>query len=203
MLFNSIEFLIFFHLVTVIYYILGRKCFRNPFLLIASYFFYANWKPVYAILILFSTLVTYCCGILLQNNDGNRKRQKTILVTSLILNLGILFIFKYYNFINESVFGFLYCIGIRWNIPGLDILLPVGISFYTFQAAGYSIDIYRGSIKAEKDFITYALFVSFFPQLVAGPIERARNLLPQFHKEHPFNPDNVIEGVKMMVWGYS
>ena len=91
MLFNSIEFLIFFPLVTVIYYILGRKCFRNPFLLIASYFFYANWKPVYAILILISTLVTYCCGILLQNNDGNRKRQKTILVTSLILNLGILF----------------------------------------------------------------------------------------------------------------
>lgn len=202
MLFNSFDFLLFFPLVIIIYFLLGKNRLRNPFLLVASYYFYMNWKPVYAILILVSTILTYSCGLLVQNSDGNRKRQKAFLVTSLVINFGILFIFKYYNFINESVYGLLSGMGIRWKMPDLDILLPVGISFYTFQAVGYSIDVYRGSIRAEKDFITYALFVSFFPQLVAGPIERAANLLPQFHKEHTFSTDNFTEGVKQMIWGY-
>ena len=202
MLFNSFEFLLFFPAVCIIFYALRKAKYQNIFLLLASYYFYMNWKPVYAVLILTSTAITYGCGLFVEKYQGNKRKQKAFLVTSLVINLAILFVFKYFNFINESVFSVLELFGVRWTVPNLDILLPVGISFYTFQALGYSIDVYRGTIKAEKNFLTYALFVSFFPQLVAGPIERAKNLLPQFHKEHPFNYDNAVEGCKMMLWGY-
>lgn len=202
MLFNSLEFLLFFPIVCIVYFLLGKNKFRNPFLLIASYYFYMNWKPIYAVLILTSTILTYGCGLLVEKYSGDKKKQKGFLTISLVLNFTILFVFKYFNFLNDSIFGLLSCVGLRWPVPNLDILLPVGISFYTFQAVGYSIDVYRGSIQAEKDFFTYALFVSFFPQLVAGPIERAKNLLPQFHEEHKFNPDDVIEGFKLMIWGF-
>ena len=201
MLFNSFEFLIFFPAVCLIYFILRGNKWRIPFLLIASYYFYMNWKPAYAILIMTSTIITYFSGILIEKHDEKRK-QKTFLTVSLVINFAILFVFKYFNFINESVFHLLDCCGLRWNVPNLDVLLPVGISFYTFQAVGYSIDVYRGNIKAERNFTTYALFVSFFPQLVAGPIERAKNLLPQFHEEHKFVYDDVIEGIKQMIWGF-
>lgn len=202
MLFNSLEFLIFFPLVCIIFFALRTKRFQNPFLLIASYYFYMNWKPVYAVLIFGSSLITYVCGLLIERQHDQRNRQKAALTISLILNFSILFIFKYFNFINESVFEILSFCGLRWNVPNLNILLPVGISFYTFQAVGYSIDVYRGTIKAEHNFFTYALFVSFFPQLVAGPIERASNLLPQFHKEHPFEYNRTVEGAKQMIWGF-
>ncbi|MBO6118589.1 MAG: MBOAT family protein [Bacteroidales bacterium] len=202
MLFNSFEFLLFFPSVCIIFYALRRAKYQNIFLLLASYYFYMNWKPVYAVLILTSTAITYGCGLFVEKYQGNKRKQKAFLVTSLVINLAILFVFKYFNFINESLFNVLELLGVRWTVPNLDILLPVGISFYTFQALGYSIDVYRGTIKAEKNFFTYALFVSFFPQLVAGPIERAKNLLPQFHEEHPFNYDNAVEGCKMMLWGY-
>lgn len=202
MLFNSFAFLIFFPLVCLVYFLLPTKNLRNIFLLIASYYFYMNWKPVYAVLILSSTLITYFCGILVENNNGNRKRQRLFLVLSLVINFSILFIFKYFNFINESVFAALNYTGLRWEVPNLNVLLPVGISFYTFQAVGYSIDVYRGDLKAERKLSVYALFVSFFPQLVAGPIERAKNLLPQFHKKQIFNYDAVVEGAKLMLWGY-
>lgn len=175
---------------------------RNLFLLIASYYFYMNWKPVYAVLILTSTLLTYACGILVERNAGDRKRQRLFLVLSLLINFAILFIFKYFNFINESVFSALTYAGLRWEVPNLNVLLPVGISFYTFQAVGYSIDVYRGDLKAERSLPTYALFVSFFPQLVAGPIERAKNLLPQFHTFQKFSYDAAVEGFKLMLWGY-
>lgn len=161
-----------------------------------------NWKPVYAVLIMTSTVLTYYCGLLVEKYADNKPKKKAFLVTSLVINFAILFVFKYFNFINESIFGLLEYAGLRWTVPNLDVLLPVGISFYTFQAVGYSIDVYRGSIKAEKSFMTYALFVSFFPQLVAGPIERAKNLLPQFHEEHQFSYDNAIEGLKQMIWGF-
>ena len=161
-----------------------------------------NWMPVYAVLIMTSTILTYYCGLLVEKHAENKPKKKAFLVTSLVINFAILFVFKYFNFINESVFGLLEYAGLRWSVPNLDVLLPVGISFYTFQAVGYSIDVYRGSIKAEKSFMTYALFVSFFPQLVAGPIERAKNLLPQFHEEHEFSYDNAIEGLKQMIWGF-
>lgn len=152
MLFNSFEFLIFFPIVCIVYFLLGKNKFRNPFLLLASYYFYMNWKPIYALLILTSTALTYACGILVENNANDAKKKKVFLIVSLILNFAILFVFKYFNFINESVFELLSLFGLRWNVPNLDILLPVGISFYTFQAVGYSVDVYRGTIKAERNF---------------------------------------------------
>ncbi len=202
MLFNSFEFLIFFPTVCIVYYLLKGNRWRIPFLLIASYYFYMNWKPVYAMLIMTSTVLTYLCGLLVERYADDKPKQKAFLVISLVINFAILFAFKYFNFINESVFRLLGMAGIRWTVPNLDVLLPVGISFYTFQAVGYSIDVYRGTIKAERNFFTYALFVSFFPQLVAGPIERAKNLLPQFHEEHYFNSYEAIEGLKQMLWGF-
>lgn len=202
MLFNSFEFLVFFPVVCIIYFLLKGNKWRTPFLLIASYYFYMNWKPVYAVLIMTSTVLTYYCGLLVEKYANNKPKKRAFLVTSLVINFAILFVFKYFNFINESIFGLLEYAGLRWTVPNLDVLLPVGISFYTFQAVGYSIDVYRGSIKAENSFLTYALFVSFFPQLVAGPIERAKNLLPQFHEEHQFSYDNAIEGLKQMIWGF-
>lgn len=202
MLFNSLSFLLFFPVVCAVYFLLRDNRWRIPFLLLASYYFYMNWKPVYAVLIMASTVVTYLCGLLVDGEGGNRKRKKLFLVLNIVINLGILSLFKYHNFLNDSVFFILDLCGMRWPVPNLDLLLPVGISFYTFQAVGYSVDVYRGTIRAERNFLTYALFVSFFPQLVAGPIERARNLLPQFHAEHSFSYDNAAEGLKQMLWGY-
>ncbi len=202
MLFNSFEFLIFFPIVCIIYFLLRGLKWRNLFLLIASYYFYMNWKPVYALLILTSTVLTYSCGLLVEQYADNQRKKKSFLVISLLINFAILFLFKYYNFIGGSITAFFSILGIGWQVPNLDVLLPVGISFYTFQAVGYSIDVYRGTIRAERNFITYALFVSFFPQLVAGPIERANNLLPQFHTEHHFDADDVTEGIKQMIWGF-
>lgn len=202
MLFNSFEFLIFFPLVCIVYFLLKNNRWRIPFLLLASYYFYMNWKPVYAVLIMTSTVLTYLCGLLVERYAEDKPKKKAFLVISLVINFAILFVFKYFNFINESVFSLLEMAGIRWTVPNLDVLLPVGISFYTFQAVGYSIDVYRGTIKAERNFMTYALFVSFFPQLVAGPIERAKNLLPQFHEEHRFRYDDAVEGLKQMLWGF-
>lgn len=202
MLFNSLEFLLFFPTVCIIYFLLRNNRWRVPFLLVASYYFYMNWKPVYAVLILSSTILTYICGLLVEKKAEDKRKKKFYLVASLTINFAILFFFKYYNFINESIFSVLEMAGLRWPVPNLDVLLPVGISFYTFQAVGYSIDVYRGTIKAEHNFLTYALFVSFFPQLVAGPIERAKNLLPQFHEEHIFSYENAVEGLKQMIWGF-
>ena len=202
MLYNSFGFLFFFPLVCVLYYLLKNNRWRIPFLLVASYYFYMNWKPLYAVLIMTSTVLTYLCGLLMERHAGDKPKQKAFLVVSLVINFSILLFFKYFDFINESVFSLLEMAGIRWTVPNLDVLMPVGISFYTFQAVGYSIDVYRGTIKAERNFITYALFVSFFPQLVAGPIERAKNLLPQFHEEHRFDSYEAIEGLKQMLWGF-
>ena len=185
MLFNSFKFLIFFPAVCAIYFVVPAK-FRWLFLLVASYFFYMNWQPIYALLIFTSTVVTYYCALKIDQSDI-RRRKKVYLWSSLVINLGILFLFKYYNFFNTSVFGLLEDFGLRMNLPDFKLLLPVGISFYTFQAIGYTIDVYRGNLKSERHFGIYALFVSFFPQLVAGPIERAKNLLPQFRVEKVFN----------------
>lgn len=202
MLFNSFEFLIFFPIVCIIYYLLPTVKSRNTCLLIASYYFYMCWEPIYATLILGSTIITYLCGIYVEKYKTQPKKRKSVFVISLVVNFGILFLFKYYNFINESIYSLLDSLHVRWDIPNLDILLPVGISFYTFQAVGYTIDIYRGQLSAEKNFFVYALFVSFFPQLVAGPIERASNLLPQFHQKHHFKYSNAVEGIKLMLWGF-
>lgn len=202
MLFNSFEFLLFFPLVCIIYYLIPTNKYRNYFLLCASYYFYMNWQPIYAVLIMFSTISTFACGLLLDKNNDNRRKKRLFLTINILVNFSILFLFKYFNFVNESLFACFEYLGIRWSVPNLKWLLPVGISFYTFQAIGYSIDVYRGSIKAERNFRTYALFVSFFPQLVAGPIERSNNLLPQFKEKKIFNFNGAVDGFQLMLWGY-
>lgn len=200
MLFNSLIFLIFFPTVVLIYFILPPR-FRWMFLLLASYFFYMNWQPSYALLISLSILSTWVCGFLLDKTEDTSKR-KMYLTISLLINFGILFLFKYYNFINNAVFSLLDYFNLRWEVPNLDVLLPVGISFYTFQAVGYTIDVYRKEIKAESHIGIYALFVTFFPQLVAGPIERSKNLLPQFREVKKLTAANLSAGFKMVLWGF-
>lgn len=187
--FNSLEYYIFLPTAVILYFITPPK-FRNPLLLVLSYYFYMNWNPQYAVLIFFSTCITYFCGILI----GKKGNKKLWLILSLLINLLILFFFKYYNFfanITEPVFA----------LPYIDVLLPVGISFYTFQALGYTIDVYRNKIPPERNFIDYALFVSFFPQLVAGPIERSTNLLPQFKTVHKFSYNGLHKGICLLLWG--
>lgn len=200
MLFNSLLFLVFFPTVVLIYFLLPPR-FRWLFLLIASYYFYMNWQPIYALLISFSIFTTWLCGVLLDKTDDVRRR-KLYLTLSLLINFGILFLYKYYNFINTSVFSVFEYFNIRWEVPNLDVLLPVGISFYTFQAVGYTIDVYRKDIKAEKHIGIYALFVTFFPQLVAGPIERSINLLPQFREIKKCTIANLSAGFKLVLWGF-
>ena len=202
MLFNSISYLVFFPLVCALYWSLPHK-YRNGMLLVASYYFYMNWQPIYAFLILISTITTWLCGIKIDNaSTTNICVRKTYLAFCIIFNLSILFFYKYLSFITDIIFSLLSFFNISMQVPHFDILLPVGISFYTFQAIGYTIDVYKNKIRAERSFFTYALFVSFFPQLVAGPIERASNLLCQFHKKHMFDSNQFIEGLKLMVWGF-
>lgn len=176
----------------------SNRC-RNIFLLAASYYFYMCWQPSYALLLLSSTFVTYLAGLLISKY---RSRAKLFLSLSLIINLGILFFYKYYAFAAENITAFMDLFGVAIHVPEFKVLLPVGISFYIFQALGYSIDVARGDIKAEKNFLTYALFVSFFPQLVAGPIERSTNLLRQFYTKHTFDGHKAIEGIHLMLWGF-
>ena len=203
MLFNSIAFLLFFPILCALYFCIpaSQLRLRNLLLLVASYYFYMNWDPVYALLLLTSTVITYLAALGIGYFKEKRKK-KICLVSSLVLNLAILFLFKYFNFLAMNIETALQASGLAVNMPKFALLLPVGISFYTFQALGYSIDVYRGTVKIERDFPTYALFVSFFPQLVAGPIERSQNLLPQFKQQHRFDYDAVMSGVKLMVWGY-
>ena len=186
MLFNSIAFLVFFPIVCIGYFLLPKLKYKNLFLLAASYYFYMNWKPVYALLLFSSTFITYLAALGIAHFEDQQKK-KGCLVISLVLNLAILFFFKYYNFAAENITALLHYSGLAIQLPALNVLLPMGISFYTFQALGYSIDVYRGDSPVERNFFTYALFVSFFPQLVAGPIERSSNLLRQF-KSRPKQP---------------
>lgn len=194
-------FLIFFPTVVLLYWILPGR-WRNPVLLVASYYFYMNWEPIYALLIALSTVTTWGCGMLMSRQEARPKVRRATLVACLLVNLGILFMFKYMGFITTSVHDALQHLGIAMSVPDFELLLPVGISFYTFQAIGYSIDVYMHRLEAERSLMTYALFVSFFPQLVAGPIERATNLLPQFHVTHRFDGTEMARGFNMMLWGY-
>ncbi len=197
MLFNSFTFLIFFTLNVIIYYLLPHKM-RWIFLLVCSYIFYMFWKPVLIILIVFSTLVNFVAAKMIYDDIY----KKTTLTVCMAINFGLLFIFKYLTFINTSIasaFGFL---GLNYPIPAFDIILPMGISFYTFQAASYTIDVYRDIYKPEKNFFRFSLFISFFPQLVAGPIERTDRLLPQLFTRKRFKADNLIQGSKYILTGF-
>lgn len=200
MLFNSLSYVIFLPIVFTIYWMLPQKL-KWPLLLVASYYFYMSWNVKYMILILFTTAVSYGAAILLEKTD-NKSVKKKIVGGAVILCLLVLFFFKYFNFVSGSISAFLQIFAIQLHPVTLKLLLPVGISFYTFQTLSYVIDVYKGEIKAEKNFGIYATFVSFFPQLVAGPIERTSNLLPQIKKEHKFNEEKAINGAKLMLWGY-
>lgn len=207
MLFNSLQFLIFFPLVVCVSFLLPKRV-RYIWLLLASYYFYMCWNARYALLILFSTVVTYLSGRVLEALKRRRTRsspgfcEKLCVAGSFTLDLAVLFFFKYFDFAVESLGRVLALVHIQLELPTFDILLPVGISFYTFQALGYTMDVYRGEIYAEKNFLRYALFVSFFPQLVAGPIERSKNLLKQLAEPPRFQYDTVRTGLLWMLWGY-
>ena len=201
MLFNSLEFILFFPIVCLVYFLLPGLKGRTLFLLLASYYFYMCWEPVYALLLLTSTAITYLSGLCMSYFQ-ERKWRRLSLFLGIFINLGILFFYKYYAFVGSLVTDLLAWFGIGMKIPEWNVLLPVGISFYIFQAVGYAVDVYRGTIRAEKNFIVYALFISFFPQLVAGPIERARNMLPQFKEKHRFSYDNFDVGLRWILWGY-
>ncbi len=200
MLFNSLEFLVFFPIVIAGYFALNPK-YRWILLLLASYYFYMCWNYSYIILIMLSTVVDYTTGILIHKSQ-NKKRRKSLLLLSLATNLGLLFFFKYFNFFGDTINFFLDKFNIFYNVPAYDYLLPVGISFYTFQTLSYTIDIYNGKQKPEYHFGRFALFVSFFPQLVAGPIERSVNLLPQFRQNFAFEYERVKNGLFLMAWGF-
>lgn len=206
MLFNSYNFLIFFPIVTLIYYLIPHKI-RYIWLLLASYYFYMCWNAKYALILLFSTGITYVSGLFIIRADkikGDKKRtssKKILVALSFLINVSILFLFKYFDFAVENINRVLSYLNIQVINPSFDVILPVGISFYIFQALSYTVDVYRGDVKVERNFLKYALFVSFFPQLVAGPIERSKNLLKQVHEKHYFDGQRVKDGLLLMIWG--
>jgi len=198
MLFNSLQFFVFFSVVTTTYFVLPQK-YRWFLLLASSCYFYMAFIPVYILILGFTIVIDYIAGIYLEKTQGGKK--KWFLIASLIANIGVLAIFKYYNFLNTNLSIFLHGAGYKNPIPYLSILLPIGLSFHTFQAMSYTIEVYRGNQKAERHFGIYSLYVMFYPQLVAGPIERPQNLLHQFREYHPFDYERVTDGLKLMVWG--
>ncbi len=199
MLFNSLHFALFFPIVVILYFAINPK-YRWILLLISSYYFYMSWNPVYILLILASTVIDYFVGLYVYNAK-TRLLKKSLLLVSLTSNLGLLFIFKYFDFFNDLLEFILLPLGYQYSYSALNVLLPVGISFYTFQTLSYTIDIYRGKQRPQRHFGKFALFVSFFPQLVAGPIERSTHLLPQFDKSFDFEYQRVTDGLKMIFWG--
>ena len=202
MLFNSLEFLLFLPVVFLLYWLVFKNQLRaqNVLLLVASYIFYGWWDWRFLSLIIASTFLDYFVALALQKNDSSLKR-KYLLGLSLLGNLGMLGFFKCYNFFIESWAEAWANLGITMEVSTLKIILPVGISFYTFQTLSYTIDVYRKEMQPTKNFIDFAAFVTFFPQLVAGPIERASHLLPQFYKKRVFDYHNAVEGIKLIIWG--
>ncbi len=202
MLFNSIDFAIFLPVVFLLYWFAFGKSYRaqNVLIVLASYLFYGWWDWRFLGLILFSTIVDYTIGRNLEREDSDSKR-KTLLWISIIVNLGLLGFFKYYNFFLDNFVDAFSFFGQTIDAKRLNIILPVGISFYTFQTLSYTIDVYRRKLKATDDFVVFSAFVSFFPQLVAGPIERATHLLPQFDKSRNFDYSLAVNGMRQILWG--
>lgn len=199
MIFNSIQYIIFLPIIFLLYWAMPHK-WRNWLLLIASYYFYMCWNALYAILIIFTTISTWKLATMM---DGkSQKIRKILLSLSVTLNLSILFTFKYYDFLMSILADLTNLLSIQIVPVKLGLLLPVGISFYTFQAIGYSIDVYRRDIKSENNLGVFALFISFFPQLVAGPIERASHLLPQFKEQKSFSYENFRNGLMIILFGF-
>lgn len=199
--FNSGAFLIFLPVVTAVYWLLPHRG-RKYWLLAASYFFYMYATPALVVLLLFSTAVDYCCGRGIEHFRGRPGIMRGLMLVSVCLNLGLLFTFKYFDFFSGTVNGLCAAAGLPYRVPQLGLILPVGISFYTFQTMSYTIDVYRGDFRAEKDPVTFALYVTYFPQLVAGPIETPGNLLPQLVAEHRLNWADFTAGLRLLLCGF-
>lgn len=199
MLFNSLHFAVFFPVVTILYFLLPHKH-RWWLLLGASAYFYMAFVPVYILILGVTIVVDYFAGILIEEAHAPQKK-KLYLALSLIANIGFLAFFKYFNFLNSNISALAEFVGWNYPIENLRIILPIGLSFHTFQAMSYTIEVFRGHQRTERHFGIYALYVLFYPQLVAGPIERPQNMLHQFHKEHTFDYQRVADGLKLMVWG--
>ncbi len=200
MLFNSFQFLLFFPIVTIIYFLLPHKL-RWLYLLISSCIFYISFIPVYIFILFFTIIIDYVAAIMIENKQG--RKRKIFLILSIIANVGVLAVFKYYNFFIDNINTLFNDINIKtYSFPLLNIILPIGLSFHTFQAMSYTIEVYRGKQKAEKHFGIYALYVMFWPQLVAGPIERPQNMLHQFYTRHSFNNEHIAKGLRLMLWGF-
>lgn len=200
MTFNSWEFLLFYPVVLLLYFVLPQKT-RWPMLLVASYFFYMCYSPDLVFLILGTTFISWGASRIIDRTDKVAIKRLAIVVT-LVVSLGVLFFYKYFNFLSTALSSVIGLFGVTSDPVLLDLVLPVGISFYTFQTLSYAIDVYRGDVKAERNFFFYALFVSFFPQLVAGPIERPDNLIPQIREAHPWSTPDAIKGAKHMLVGF-
>lgn len=202
MLFNSLDFAFFLPIVFILYWLIGseRIKFQNIFLVIASYFFYGCWNPIFLLLIFVSTVTDYLIGLQIHATEA-RIQRRLYLMLSLFVNLGLLCFFKYYNFFTDSFVQAFTFLGFQFKASRLNIILPVGISFYTFQTLSYTIDIYKKKLNPTKDFISFMGFVSFFPQLVAGPIEKASELLPQFFHKRKFEYAIAVDGLKQILWG--
>ena len=200
MLFNSLHFALFLPLVVIAYYALPHRA-RWAFLLGASYYFYASWRVEYLLLIIFSTLVDYGCGLRMARVSTKEARRK-YLILSVVTNLGLLFSFKYADFAGSSLNALFESFNVLANVPAFNLLLPVGISFYTFQSMSYTIELYRGRIEPERHLGYFALYVAFFPQLVAGPIERPAHLLPQLRRQHALDYEAISSGLRLILWGY-
>ena len=198
MLFNSFDFAIFFLIVTPLFFMLPHR-WRWALLLSASCFFYMSAVPIYILILGLTIVVDYFAGILIEGSAGGRR--KAYLVASLVANIGALVVFKYYNFLNDNLTQFLGWFNWPNHVPGLKMALPIGLSFHTFQAMSYTIEVYRGNQKAERHFGIYALYVMFYPQLVAGPIERPQNILHQFREKHALDWQRIANGLKLMAWG--
>jgi len=199
MLFNSFQFLLFFIVVTTAYFMLPHK-YRAWLLLAASCYFYMVFVPIYILILGGTIVIDYFAGILIENAKG--RKRKLFLLVSIIANVGVLAVFKYYNFFIDNINGGLHHLGhTSFSLPLLSILLPIGLSFHTFQAMSYTIEVYRGNQATERNFGIYALYVMFYPQLVAGPIERPQNMLHQFKTEHHFNYPMVVSGLRLILWG--
>jgi D-alanyl-lipoteichoic acid acyltransferase DltB (MBOAT superfamily) len=199
MLFNSLEFMIFFPVVALVYFALPQRL-RTGHLLLASCVFYMAFIPAYILILVVTIVVDYFAGIYIERSTGARR--KRLLVLSIVVTSAILGVFKYFYFFTDNVIGMAGVFGWKLTGPAIDIILPIGLSFHTFQSLSYVIEVYRGNQKAERDFMTYATYVMFFPQLVAGPIERPQNLLPQFREHHSFDHARIVSGLKRMAWGF-
>lgn len=201
MIFNSFQYLLFLPAVFLLYWLVFKKLrWQNLFLLLASYFFYACWDWKFLFLIIFTTACSYFSGILIYQLPDRRKK-KLVSAFNIVINLAILGFFKYFNFFEENLVALFALFGVKLDWVTREIILPVGISFYTFQALGYSIDVYRGKLKPVRDFVSFMLYLSFFPQLIAGPIETSETLLPQVLRERRFDYAEAVDGLRQILWG--